>query len=195
MTELLIGFLREYSYPILFLWSVMEGETGLVMAGIFSHTGDMNLWLSILVAGLGGFTGDMIWFYVGRRNRAYVYRKFKNQRRKFALAHLLLKRYGWPIIFIQRYLYGMRTVIPIAIGMTRYSASKFMLINFLSAMVWAAATILLAWYFGEEILHILHWAKEYWYIALPLGGIIAGGVFFYFHRATRKIPNGHRRSS
>ncbi|NPA50740.1 MAG: DedA family protein [Epsilonproteobacteria bacterium] len=188
MTDMLIEFLKEYSYPILFIWSVMEGETGLVMAGIFSHTGDMNLWLSILVAGLGGFTGDMIYFLIGRYNRKYVYRKFKSQRRKFALAHLLLKKYGWPIIFIQRYLYGMRTIIPIAIGMTRYPTKKFMLINFVSAMVWAAITILLAWYFGEEILKILHLAKDYWYIALPLGALIAGSIIYYFHVATKKEP-------
>jgi membrane protein DedA with SNARE-associated domain len=187
MTDLLVEFLKEYSYPILFIWSIMEGETGLVMAGILSHTGDMNLWLSILTAGLGGFTGDMIYFFIGRWNRKYVYRKFKNQRRKFALAHLLLKRYGWPIIFIQRYLYGMRTVIPIAIGMTRYPTTRFLLINFLSAMVWAAVTILLAWTFGEQILHILHWARDYWYIALPFGALTAWGVYYYFHKATQKV--------
>ncbi|WP_456433305.1 DedA family protein [Nitratifractor sp.] len=188
MSDLLVHFLKEYSYPILFVWSIMEGETGLVMAGVLSHTGDMNLWLSILVAGLGGFTGDLIYFMIGRLNRGYVYRKFKNQRRKFALAHLLLKKYGWPIIFIQRYLYGMRTVIPIAIGMTRYPASKFMLINLLSALVWAAMTILLAWYFGKQILSVLHLARDYWYIALPLGGLIAGGILYYFHKATQKTP-------
>lgn len=186
MTDLLVEFLKEYSYPILFIWSIMEGETGLVMAGILSHTGDMNLWLSILVAGLGGFTGDTIYFFIGRWNRKYVHRRFRSQRRKFALAHLLLKKYGWPIIFIQRYLYGMRTIIPIAIGMTRYPTSKFLLINFLSAMVWAAVTILLAWYFGEEILHLLHWARDYWYIVLPFGVLIAGGVYYYFHKATQK---------
>ncbi len=186
MTDLLIGFLKEYSYPILFLWSILEGETGLIMAGIFSHTGDMNIWLSIFVAGLGGFTGDTIYFFIGRWNRKYVYRKFTTQRRKFALAHLLLKKYGWPIIFIQRYLYGMRTVIPIAIGMTRYSTTKFLIINFLSSIVWSSITIILAWYFGEEILKLIHLAKQYWYLALPFGALMAGGIYYYFHKVTQK---------
>jgi len=186
MTEILVEFLKEYSYPILFIWSVMEGETGLIMAGILSHTGDMNLWLSILVAGAGGFTGDTIYFFIGRLNKKYVSKKLKNHRRKFALAHLLLKRYGWIIIFVQRYMYGMRTIIPIAIGMTRYSTTKFLIINLISAIIWAAITILLAWYFGEEILHILEKIKGYWYILLPLGLVVAGGVFYYFHKTTKK---------
>ncbi len=186
MTEILVEFLKEYSYPILFIWSIMEGETGLIMAGILSHTGDMNLWLSILVAGIGGFVGDTIYFFIGRLNKKYVAKKLKNHRRKFALAYLLLKRYGWIIIFIQRYMYGMRTIIPIAIGMTKYSTTKFLIINFISAIIWAAITILLAWYFGEELIKFLETLKGYWYLAIPLALLFLGMVFYYFKKTTQK---------
>jgi len=186
MAEVLIEYMKEYSYIILFFWSILEGESGLVMAGIFSHTGDMNLYLSIFIAGLGGFSGDQIYFWIGRYNKNYVQKKFKNQRRKFALAHLLLKKYGWPIIFIQRYLYGMRTIIPISIGLTRYSAKKFAIINLISAWVWATITIVPAWYFGEEIIKILKISKEHWYLALPFALIFAGSIYYYFHNVTEK---------
>ena len=82
-------------------------------------------------------------------------RKFRSQRRKFALASRLMQKYGWPIIFVQRYMYGLRTIIPISIGLTRYSAVKFALINLISAWVWAAITIVPAWFFGEEILGLI----------------------------------------
>lgn len=58
-------------------------------------------------------------------------KKLKTQRRKFAVAHLLLQRFGWPIIFIQRYMYGFRTIIPMSIGITRYSAKNLLLSIFL----------------------------------------------------------------
>jgi membrane protein DedA with SNARE-associated domain len=186
MTDILLELMKEYSYIILYLWSILEGETGLLMAGIFSHTGDMNIYLSIFIAGLGGFTGDTIYFSIGRYNKRYVHKKFKGQRRKFALAHLLLKKYGWPIIFIQRYLYGLRTIIPISIGLTGYDAKLFAIINLFSAWAWAAITILPAWYFGEEILQMLAVAKQYWYIALPFGASIAGGIYWFFHTKTQK---------
>lgn len=111
MEELFLTWMREYGYGILFLWSILEGESGLVMAGLFAHTGDMQLFTAIATAGLGGFVGDQIYFYIGRLNKSYAYRMLKNQRRKLALARLLLRKYGWPIIFLQRYLYGMRTII------------------------------------------------------------------------------------
>ena len=186
MTEILIELMKEYGYIILYCWSILEGESGLIMAGLLTHTGDMNLYISIFVAGLGGFTGDQIYFYIGRYNKRYVHRKFKGQRRKFALAHLLLKKYGWPIIFAQRYMYGMRTIIPIAIGLTRYDAKKFALINLLSAWTWGAITIVPVWYFGEEILEILKIAKQYWYVAIPFALGIGGSIYWYFHKATQK---------
>ena len=178
--------MKQYGYIILFFWGMLEGEMGLVMAGLLTHTGDMNLFLAIFVAGLGGFAGDQVYFYIGRFNKKFVYKKLRGQRRKLALAHLLLKRYGWPIIFIQRYLYGLRTVIPISIGLTRYSGKMFALINLISAWFWAALTIVPTWYFGQEILIVIHWAKEHWYFALPLAAIIGGGISYYFHHVTDK---------
>ena len=94
MEELFITWMREYGYAVLFLWSILEGESGLVMAGLFAHTGDMQLLTAIVTAGLGGFFGDQIYFYIGRFNKNYAYRVFKNQRRTLALARLLLKKHG-----------------------------------------------------------------------------------------------------
>jgi len=185
----LIYLMKQHGYTILFTWSILEGEMGLLMGGLLCHTGDMWLPIAIFVAGLGGSFGDLIYFYIGRYNKSYVYRKFKGQRRKFALAHLLLQRHGWPIIFAQRYMYGMRTIIPISIGLTRYSGKMFAFINILSAWTWAAVTIIPVWYFGQEILDILEVAKEYWYVAVPFGAIIGGSIVYYFHSATKKRQN------
>lgn len=185
--EKFVYLLKKYGYIILFAWGMLEGEAGLVMAGLLSHTGDMNLYLAIFVAGLGGFAGDQVYFYIGRFNKASVHRKFKGQRRKFALAHILLKKHGWPIIFVQRYMYGMRTIIPISIGLTRYDARMFAFINLISAWCWAAITIVPVWYFGNEILALLHWAKEHWYLAIPIALTLGGTIIYYFDKATKKV--------
>jgi membrane protein DedA with SNARE-associated domain len=196
MEELFIGWLQEYGYVILFLWSIIEGEMGLIMAGIMTHTGDMNYFMSIFVAGLGGFTGDQIYFYVGRFNKGFIHRKLHKQRRKFAIAHLLLKKYGWPIIFMQRYMYGLRTVIPMSIGITKYSAKKFAFINLISAWVWATITITPAYLYGQEILIFLAYAKQHWYFALPIAGAFVYGIYVYFQKLERHfLEKRHNRLS
>ena len=180
-------YVSDWGYLILFLWSILEGELGLIFAGLAAHTGHLNVFLAIFIAGLGGFVGDQIYFYIGRFNKAYIQKRFKNHRRKLAFAHLLLQKYGWPIIFIQRYMYGMRTVIPISIGLTRYSALKFAIINLISAWVWAAVTIILAYIFGDYILQLLEWFKNKPYIFIALLIVFAGGIFYYFEIQTKKV--------
>ncbi|HEX5711624.1 MAG TPA: DedA family protein [Sulfuricurvum sp.] len=192
MEHLFIEWLKEYGYIVLFGWSILEGELGLVMAGIMSHTGDMNIFMAIIVGALGGFVGDQIYFYIGRYNKKYIHDKLRSQRRKFAIAHLLLKKYGWPLIFVQRYMYGMRTVIPMAIGLTKYSGRQFAIINFISALFWAALTIIPAYYFGEQLLAILAWIKSHWYLAIPLVLTIFGSITFIFKRIEKNFLEKRR---
>lgn len=189
MEETLIQLLTEYGYIVLFFWCILEGEMALIMGGILAHTGALNLPLAIFVAGLGGFCGDQIYFYIGRYNKNFISKKLRKQRRKFAIAHLLLQKYGWPIIFVQRYMYGLRTVIPMSIGITRYDAKKFAFINLISAWCWASITIIPSWYLGEEILTILSHAKHYWYLAIPVAGLFLWGIYYFFSSIEKKILN------
>jgi len=159
----------------------MEGETGLIMAGILAHTGDMNLWLAILVAALGGFIGDQIYFYLGKINKKWVLKELKAHRRKFAKARLLLRKYGAWVIFLQRFIYGMRTIIPMAIGISGYDPKKYAIINLISAFIWASVTIIPAYYFGEELLALLKWAKEHWYFAVIFVATM-WGILWYINK-------------
>jgi len=187
MEQFLINALIEYGYIILFIWSIMEGELGLVMAGTMVHAGHMDMATAIAVAGLGGFVGDQIYFYVGRYNKKWIHQYLVNHRRKFALAYLLLRKYGWPIIFVQRYMYGLRVIIPMSIGLTRYDAKKFAIINFVSAQVWAAITIVLAYIFGEQIMQAIEYAKHHWYFALPIAGLFFVSIIYTFKRIENNI--------
>jgi membrane protein DedA with SNARE-associated domain len=187
MEALFIAWLKAYGYIILFFWSIVEGEMGLVMAGIMTHTGNMNYVIAIFVAGLGGFTGDQGFFYLGRFNKRFMQSKLHSQRHKLAIAYLLLRKYGWPIILIQRYLYGLRSIIPIAIGISNYSAKKFALINLISAWLWAMLIITPAYFYGQEILTLLSYAKQHWYYALPLVGSFILAIRAYFKTVERNF--------
>ncbi len=177
----LINLLKEYGYIILFIWSIMEGETGLVMAGILSHTGDMNLWVAIVVAALGGFIGDQIYYYLGRFNKNWVLKELNAHRRKFAKARLLLRKYGGWVIFIQRFIYGMRTIIPMTIGVLGYDPKKYAIINFISAFVWASVTIIPSYIFGEQLLEFLKWLKQHWYFGIMFLAVV-WGILWYINK-------------
>lgn len=179
-------YVGSYGYIILFFWSILEGEMGLLFAGIAAHTGDLHLYYCIIVAALGAFSGDQIYFYIGRFNKPYIQKKFHSQRRKLALAQLMLQRYGVLIIFVQRYMYGMRTIIPISIGITRYSALKFAVINLISAFIWASVTIVPAYYLGSYILDLLKMFKHHLVLLAIL--VSVGGIAFvwYMNKRSKK---------
>ena len=178
MEATLIEWLKEYGYIVLFVWSMMEGETGLIMAGLLCHTGDMNVPLSILVAGTGSFVMDQVWFYIGKNNKAYVHKKFSAHRRKFAKSRLLLRKYGAWVIFLQRFIYGMRTIVPVVVGMSGYDKFKFGVVNVISGFIWASVTIIPAYIFGDKILAGLNWLKHHWYFGVMFG-ITTIGILYY----------------
>lgn len=187
MEALFFEWVRSYGYIILFMWCVLEGETALLTAGIFAHTGDMNLTLAIIIGALGGMSGDHLYFHIGRTNKSYIYKKLHKQRRKFAIAHMLLMKRGRFIVFLQRFLYGLRVVLPLSVGLTGFSRVEYILINGASSFLWATIFCTIGWWFGEEALIFVAFIKAHWYIAIPILGLFLGSAFLFFQNIEKHI--------
>ena len=54
---------------ILFAWSILEGELSLIIASLIVKIGEMDIYLAIFIAGLGGFTGDQIYSFIKKRTK------------------------------------------------------------------------------------------------------------------------------
>ena len=196
--EVLTGLFEQrivLASVIIFLWCCLEGEIALILAGLAAHSGHIHIGIITFVAGCGGFVGDQIYFYIGRYSKNYIRKKLRSQRRKFAVAHVLLQKYGWPIIFMQRYMYGFRTIIPMSIGITGYSGKKFALINFISAQIWAAITISIAYIFGEQIWKMVDWGKEHWYYSIALVLLFLSLLLYGFKRLERNLLKKHNNKN
>jgi hypothetical protein len=57
----------EHGYLITFFSALIEGETILTLGGLAAHRGYLHLPLLIVLAALGSFLGDQIYFLIGRR--------------------------------------------------------------------------------------------------------------------------------
>ena len=75
----------------------------------------------------------------------------RKHRRKLALAHVMMKKYGSWIILIQKFVYGIKTLIPIAIGLTKYDFKRFAVLNVISAGVWTLAFGFGSYYSGDAL--------------------------------------------
>lgn len=155
------GFIQDWGYIALFLYSFGGGFVGLVIAGVLSYAGDLNIVISIIVAGSANFVGDQFLFMLARNNKLYAKDMMKKYGRKVALAHIMMRKYGSPVVFIQKYIYGIKTLIPLAMGLTKYSARKFIIFNAFATIVWALIVGYTSYFMGEVILNLADEFKIY----------------------------------
>jgi len=178
--------LSTYGYIALFLYSLGGGFFGLVAAGALSYLGKMDITISIAVVALSNFFGDMLLFYMARYNKKMIQPYMKNHRRKFALSNLLVKKYGDFVIFIQKFIYGVKTLVPIAMGLSKYSFIKFGLLNLPASIIFSLFFGLLSYKGGEQIVSIFEVIKSNPWIYPLIIIVLGGAIWYYFDRVTKK---------
>lgn len=184
--EDIFNSLSTYGYIGLFLYTLGGGMVAIIAAGIFSSLGKMDLSASIAVAFLANAIGDSLLFYISRYHKMEMMPYLRKQRRKLALSHLLMKRYGDKIIFFQKFVYGIKTLIPIAIGFTKYPAMKFNILNVISAAIWAFLLGYGSFLAGETLSSYTKYFSAYPWLAPLIVFSLLGLLWYYFKVATRK---------
>ena len=180
------GTLATYGYIGLFIYSLGGGFVGLIAASVLSFMGKMDLTLSISIAFLGNALGDIMLFQLTRYQKSMMMDSLKKHRRKLALSHILMKKHGDWVVFIQKFIYGLKTVVPIAIALTKYDFRKFAVLNVLAAAVWALAFGLSSYYFGAVLSKFAIYISENKWLAPVILFSIGGLTWLYLEKATKK---------
>jgi membrane protein DedA with SNARE-associated domain len=171
--------IRDWGYIILFLYSFGGGFLALVVAGILSYSGELNIVISILVAGAANFIGDQFLFTIARKNKDQAKQMMQKHKRKIAMSHLLMRKYGSWVIFLQKYIYGIKTLIPLAMGLTKYDYKKFMFFNLFATALWALIVGLAAYMLGDLVYTYIEEFKTY---GLAFVAFILLGVFYMYQK-------------
>jgi membrane protein DedA with SNARE-associated domain len=136
-TVTLQSFVDTYGYLAIIVGTFFEGETILVLGGFTAHRGYLALPWVIVSAFLGSLCGDQLFFYLGRRHGQAVLARRPSWRTRVEKATALLERFRKPFMIGFRFLYGLRTVTPFTIGLSRIPAREFFLYNAVGAVLWA----------------------------------------------------------
>jgi membrane protein DedA with SNARE-associated domain len=162
------AFIQEWGYIALFLYSFGGGMLGIAVAAFFAFNGDLNIYYVILVAFMSNFLGDQFLFTIARNNKSYAKDMMKKHQRKIALSYLMIRKYGSLVIFIQKYLYGIKTLIPLAMGLSKYQKNKFIVFNIIASIIWAIVVGYTAYSLGNVFINILEEYKVYGIVILVL---------------------------
>jgi membrane protein DedA with SNARE-associated domain len=181
------SIIESYGYAAILIGTFLEGETILVLAGLAAHQGYLALTGVILAAFLGSLCGDQLFFYLGRKHSQAILNRRPAWQEKVEKIHKMLDRFQTPMILSFRFLYGLRTVAPFVIGMSRVSFKRFILLNAVGAFVWAAVIGSGGYLFGHALELVIGKIKHYEvqvFGLIALLGLLVWAVYLYRRRKT-----------
>ena len=147
----LASAVQTYGYPLVFLGTFLEGETILLIAGFAAYRGYLDFTTVMVTALMASFLGDQLYFFLGRRYGEVLLRRWPALKPRTARFTALLHRHHTPIILSIRFLYGLRIAGPIALGLTDIAWHRYMLLNFIGALVWAILVTTCGYLFGNAL--------------------------------------------
>lgn len=184
--------LNDYGYLALFIGTFLEGETIVVLSGLAAASGYLSLSNVIIVAFVGSFLGDQLWYILGRFFGINIIQK----RPKWqvpsdkALYYLRKRPDLWVLTF--RFMYGLRTIMPFAIGMSGYPIKRYILLNGIGAVIWSATLSIAAFYFGEAVkLILLNFEHYKFHLIIAIALAITAFVLYKYYKkrkSTRSQP-------
>ena len=98
-----------------------------------------------------------------KNNKNYAQNMMNNHKRKVALVQLLFRKYGLFVIIIQKYIYGIKTLVPLVMGLSDYSSFKFTVINSIASILWACVIGYASYIAGS---FLLEYADNFKYVGL-----------------------------
>lgn len=155
-------------------------------AGVFSYMGKMDLVTALAVATVSNYAGDMFLFYLGKYHKKEIQPYFAKYKRKIALATLMMRKYGIWAIFIQKFLYGIKTLVPLSMAISKYDFKKFGFYNIFASILFVMTIGLSAYYSSEFIISMFNAIKEKPWIAPLVLVSVVGGVWYAMEHMTRK---------
>lgn len=107
--------------------------------------------------------------------------------------HRLLDRYGVLVLIGFRFIYGVRTITPLVIGMSGVSVPRFVVLNGIGAAIWSVMVVLLGYFFGMAVEAVFADIKqyEYWFFVglLCCGTVFSISYFVFKNRRSRSFSS------
>jgi membrane protein DedA with SNARE-associated domain len=159
--ETLIELIKHYGYLTILLGTFLEGETILVLGGFAAHMGFLELPWVMVSAIVGSFSGDQLYFYIGRHFGPRIIARRLSWQEGAQKVYQHLHRHQNFLILTFRFFYGFRNVTPFAVGAAHVSRLRFFLLNLIGAIVWAIVFASTGYLFGEAFRLFLADFKRY----------------------------------
>jgi membrane protein DedA with SNARE-associated domain len=139
-------------------------DISLLAAGYMAYKGVLNVHTACIVCLAAVLTGDTMAFFLGRFFGSRILEGRLSRRifppRKQLRVRAYFRKYGSKMIFIGRFLPGLRFSLFFSAGTLRVRAAVFFIYDALAALLSVPALVYLAWIGGEHIERVVIWARR-----------------------------------
>lgn len=167
----ILVFMKEwqfFGYAILAFFSLGGSLIWTAAAGVAAFLDVMNLYIALGVGIVFNYLGDMLLFYLGRYQKKDIQPYFEKHKRKIALSVLIMRKYGVWAIFIQKFLYGIKTLVPVSMALAKYDFKKFGFYNIFASIFFVSVIMISSFYAGESIKALFEKTEGYPWIIYPV---------------------------
>ncbi len=198
-------FLSHGSYLGLFAFMVLTGaglplpeEVAIVAAGVLCSHDQLNPWLAFPALLAGGLIGDCLMYYIGfhfgrsvvREHRWWAH--FVTPERE-ARMEVLLHEHGLKVLFLARFMVGLRSPIYLSAGILRLPFRRFVLFDLLCATTVIGLFFGLSYFFGKTITDWIRHAEILLTVTVVLVVLVVG--IFFWRRHRRKLAKAASKST
>lgn len=178
--------LETWGYLAVAFFSFGGSLTTVAAAGVFSFMGKMDLTTALVIASISNFMGDNFLFYLGKYHKKDVQPYLAKHKRKIALATIIMRKYGVWAIFIQKYIYGVKTLVPISMALAKYDFKRFIFFNIFASILFVWLLGITAFYSSEAIIAAFTYIKHNPWIAPMILFSVIGIIWFVLENMTKK---------
>ncbi|MBD8554510.1 DedA family protein [Rhizobium sp. CFBP 8762] len=178
--------IAQYGLFAILLGAAVEGETVVFIGGVLAHRGLLSFTGVAIAASIGSFVADQIFFLIGRYARGSARVQAAMARPIFVRVTGLLEQYPTAFILAFRFIYGMRTISPIAIGVSQVPTGKFVVLNAVAAAIWGPLIAGVGYVFGTTIQRIMSQLPIDPHAAIFVIVVLIIAGFVAFHVAYRR---------
>lgn len=182
------ALITQFGYPALVVGLLLEGETVLVLAAFLAHRGYMSLPVVLLIGCVVPFASDQFFFWIGRTRGNQFLEKRPAWKPHVEKARSLLGRNADLLSLGVRFMYGLRTAMPLVMGMSRLNPRKFAFFNFIGALLWALIFGLAGKLIGNVMGEIFEDVKEH-EVMIALGILLVGFALMYYRWSTNRVDD------
>jgi membrane protein DedA with SNARE-associated domain len=171
--------LQTWGYLAIALFSFGGSMLIVATAAIFAYLGHIDLTSALIVAAVSNFLGDTFLFYLGKYQKKEINKYLEKHKRKLAITRLIMRKYGTLAIFIQKFIYGVKTLIPIVMALSNYDFKRFTIFNLFASFIFVFTIGTVSYFFSGYIIEIFEYLKDRPYIA-PLILIVVATVIWQY---------------